>query len=153
MMLKMRQDEWGFFRSVPFFLCITKRTTQAQLWARFAPSMLASFFLGLLALLSPLNNLFLRKLFKQYFLFSTLCLWAFVYCSVCEDTSSPDYSTSFDRCLYYPAEEDLSRRHCFLHDFIWQNWCVLLNSFWNVLLWDFMLSCIKNCKVLLFKNQ
>lgn len=150
----MRQGELGFFRFVPSFLCITERTTQVCLWARFPPSILASFFLGLLALLSPLNNLFLRKLFKQYFgFFHPLCLWAFVYCSVCEHTSSPDYSTSFDRCLYYPAEEDLSHRHCFLYGFIWQNWCVLLNSVWNVLLWEFMLSCIKNSTVLLFKNQ
>lgn len=150
----MRQDEFVFFMFAPPCLWITERTAQMHLWARFAPSILASFFLGLLVLLSPLNNLFLRKLFKQiFFFFHNLCPWDFVYCSLCEHTSSADYSTSFDRCLYYPEEEDLSRRHCFLYDFVWQSWCVLLNSFWNVLLWDFMLSWNKNRIVLLVKNQ
>lgn len=141
------------FRFVPSFLCITERKTQVHLWARFGLSMLASFFLGLLALLSPLNNLFLRKLFKQYFVFSSFVPMGFclLFCVWAHIQSWLQYK--FDRCLYYPVEEDLSRRHCFLYDFIWQNCCVLLNSFWNVLLWDFMLSCIKNCIALLFKNQ
>lgn len=143
----MRQDELGFFRFVPSLFSVTERITKMHLWARLASSRMASLFFG------SLNNLFLRKLFKLYFLLSSHVSVSFVYCSVREHTSSPDYSTSFDRRLYYPVAEDFSLRHCFLDDFIWHNWCVLLKSFWKVLLWDFMLSCIKNCIVLLFKNQ
>lgn len=67
----MRQDELGFFRFVPSFFCITERITKMHLWARLAPSRMASLFLGLLGLLSSLNNVFLRMLFKWYFLLSS----------------------------------------------------------------------------------